>query len=587
MTWIDWFIVGVFCVLSLVLGTLLTRRAGRDLEAYFASNRRLGWWLAGTSMAATAFSSDTPLLVTGMIRSRGLWGIWEILALAISTMLAVFVFSKLWKRANVLTEVELVEQRYSGRAAAFLRGFKALYWGLLYNCFVMGAWPVTGMRKVLQETTGLDREWAIVCAVLLGTCYTSLSGLWGVVLTDAFQFAWAMIGAVILAVWALHAVGGVGTLLDQLGGTGALAIIPPGPADPHASLVESPLGWLLGLLLVQWWAWKNTDGGGVIVQRLVACRDERQAMLSVLWFNVAQYCLRFWPWILTALASLVLISNDQLIGTVGGDAVVDHERAYPRLITMLLPVGLKGVLVASFFAAFLSTLSTHLNWGASYLVNDGYRRFLRRGADEHHYVRISRVVPIGLAIGAMAVAFAIESIGMTFTLILNLTAGLGPVYLLRWFWWRVNPWSEIAAMVASVPVLMVRSAALAWMGVPPGLLPELLFMVIATALVWVPATLLTPSVDEATLRRFYARVRPPGWWGPWARAATGPAEQWRALVMSWLLGSVAILTTALGPLALVLQQRMAGVALCGLALFGWCGVWWFALRRPVPQHAGR
>src|SRR3989338_11304869 len=263
-------------------------------------------------------------------------------------------------------------------------------------------------------------------------------------------------------------------------------------------------------MLVQWWAWKNTGGGGVVVQRLVSCKDERHAMLSVLWFNVAHYCLRSWPWILTALASLVLVPDHLLTGADGG--FVDHERAYPRLITMLLPIGLRGVLVASFFAAFLSTLSTQLNWGASYLLHDGYKRFLNRAAPERHYLAVARALPFALALGAMAVAFSTQSIGASFTWILNLTAGIGPVYLLRWWWWRINPWSEIAAMSASLPVLLLRPPAMAWLGWPAGLLPELLFMVGGTALVWLPVTLCTPPVDRATLKRFYAPGQPPGWW---------------------------------------------------------------------------
>ena len=294
MHWVDWTIVGVFCLISILIGLLLRRKAGKDLESYFVSNRTLGWWLAGTSIAATAFSSDTPLLITGMVRRRGVWGVWEVWALGISTMLTVFVFAKLWKRANVMTEVELVELRYSGTAAAFLRGFKAVYWGLFYNCYIMGVWPVTGMTKVLQETTGVSREGAIIASVALGAWYTSLSGLWGVVLTDAFQFVWAMVGAVILACYAVHAVGGLGMLAERLHGTPFLAVLPPLPDAGHG-LLASPFGWFLGLILVQWWAWKNTDGGGVVVQRLVSCKDERHAMLSVLWFNIAHYCLRSWP----------------------------------------------------------------------------------------------------------------------------------------------------------------------------------------------------------------------------------------------------------------------------------------------------
>src|SRR3989338_8757638 len=284
MHWIDWAIILVFMLISVAIGLAMRRRSNASLESYFVSNRAVGWWLAGTS-------------IPGMVRRRGIWGVWEVWALGISTMLAVFVFAKLWKRANVMTEVELVELRYSGRAAAFLRGFKAVYWGLLYNCYVIGAWPVTGMVKVLQETTGLARSDAVIGSVVLGAIYTSLSGLWGVLLTDAFQFIWAMIGAVILAVYAVHAVGGLDALSQRLQGTGALDVIPPVSATAGDGLLASPFGWFLGLMLVQWWAWKNTDGGGVVVQRLVSCKDERHATLSVLWFNIAHYCLRSWPWI--------------------------------------------------------------------------------------------------------------------------------------------------------------------------------------------------------------------------------------------------------------------------------------------------
>jgi Na+/proline symporter len=567
MSWIDWAIVLLFCGASLGLGALLTGKAGRSLNEYFASNQSLSWWLAGTSMAATAFSSDTPLLVTGMVRSRGVWGTWEILALAISTMMAVFVFAKLWKRAGVLTEVEFVERRYSGRPAAFLRAFKAVYWGLAYNAFVMGAWPVTGLRKVLEETTGLSKEWAIVSSVLLAAVYTSCSGLWGVMVTDLFQFVWMMAAAVLLAVVAVQAVGGLGAMTQALAGTGHLAVIPPLEGGLGG---DSTLSWFLGLILVQWWAWKNTDGGGILVQRLVSCKDERQAMWSVLWFNIAQYCLRAWPWIITALASLILIPNAALPVLPGGQP--DHEVAYPRLILQLLPVGWRGVLLASFFGAFLSTISTHLNWGASYLVNDVYRRFLRPAAEERHYIAVSRLMPYVLALAAMGVAFAVNTVGGAFTLILNLTAGIGPVYLLRWFWWRINPWSEIAAMAASVPVLLIRGAAIAWLGLPDGLLTRLLFMVAGTAAIWLPATWLTPPVDRWTLKRFYAAVRPPGWWKPVAIAGRGQADRWGWSLLQWIISSVALLATAWGPLQLLLGQIGWGACWTVVGAAGWAAL---------------
>jgi SSS family transporter len=567
MHWLDWAIVWLFCLASVLIGARLRKRAGAGLESYFVSSRALGWWLAGTSIAATAFSSDTPLLVTGMVRRRGIWGVWEVWALGISTMLTVFVFAKLWKRANVMTEVELVELRYSGKAAAFLRGFKAVYWGLCYNCYIMGVWPVTGMTKVLQETTGLNREAAVIACVALGTWYTSLAGLWGVVLTDAFQFVWAMVGAVALAVYAVQAVGGLPALAERLRGTPFLDVIPPLPAaDTAASWVESPFGWFLGLVLIQWWAWKNTDGGGVVVQRLVSCRDERHAIRSVLWFNIAHYCLRSWPWVITALASLLLIPDSALQSAAGGEVFVDHERAYPRLITLLLPAGMRGVLVASFFAAFLSTLSTQLNWGASYLLNDGYKRFLNRTASERHYLAVARWLPVLLAAGAMLVAFANRTIGGSFTWILNLTAGIGPVYLLRWCWWRINPWSEIAAMCASVPVLLLRPHALGWLGWPQGLLVELPFMIVGTALVWLPVTLATPPADRGTLERFCARVRPAGWW-PQRRRAEEPALA--GSVVRWLVGTIGLLATTVGPIQVMVGAGWTGWTTCGIGAVAW------------------
>jgi Na+/proline symporter len=571
MSGADWFIVGLFFIASVLLGTCFTKRAGQSLESYFASERSLPWWLAGTSIAATAFSSDTPLLITGMIRRRGLWGIWEVLALAISSLMAVFIFAKLWKRAQVLTEVELVEARYSGAAAAWLRGFKAIYWGLLYNCFVIGAWPVTGLRKILETTTGMERVPAIVLGVAIAALYTSCSGMWGVVLTDLFQFVWAMVGAVLLAVFALQAVGGLeGLRAGFQADSSALHFMPPLSTD-GASWIESPFGWFIGLLLIQWWAWKNSDGGGVVVQRIVSSKDERQAMASVLWFCIAHYCLRFWPWALAALATLILLPD-----------VADHEATYPMLVMQVLPAGLRGVLIASFFAAFLSTVSSQLNWGGSYLINDFYKRFVRRDADEKHYIALSRGLTWVIALGAMGVAFYMQSIGQAFTWILHLTAGIGPVYLARWFWWRVNPWSEITAMLMSVPMLLVRPLVLDALGLPVGSITELLCMVIGTALVWVPVTLLTAPSERDLLARFYERVRPPGFWGPVVNRAepirgqhtlSGPRESWSKSLLQWTIATVAIVLSAIAPLQVLLHNDALSWISFGVAALAWAALW--------------
>lgn len=560
MQTLDWVVVVFYMLASLWLGALLTRKASSGIESYFVSDRRLSWWLAGTSMAATAFSSDTPLLVTGIVRKRGLWGNWEIWALAVSTMFAVFFFSRLWKRSGVMTEVELSEMRYSGKSAAFLRGFKALYWGVLYNAFVMGAWPVTGLAKVMQETTPWDKGTSIFFCMGLTALYSALSGYWGVILTDFFQFLIAMGGAILLAIFSVKACGGMPVLIEKLASTDKLAFLPPlQGAETPMEVISSPFGWFLGLIFIQWWAWKNTDGGGIIVQRIVSCRNERQAILSTLWFNIAQYALRSWPWILTALASLVLLPD-----------LTDHESAYPRLITMLLPQGLRGVMVASFFAAFMSTMSTHLNWGSSYFVNDFYKRFVKKGASEKHYVWVGRVSSLVLAILAAGVAFFTESIGEVFTFILNLTAAIGPVYLLRWFWWRLNPWSEMVAMAVSLPIITLRPYFFKAFGIPPNLPMELLFMILGSALFWLPVTLLTRPVSDDTLKNFFQKVRPPGLWRGWK--GTGPS--WIPSLKLWLVSTLALAATTVGPLKWILGQSLEGMIWCAVALglWGYVGV---------------
>ncbi len=546
---IDWIVVALYCLVSLWLGVTLSKKASRGVESFFAGNRNVAWWLAGTSMAATAFSSDTPLLVTGITRSRGLWGNWEVWSLALSTMLAVFFFSRLWKRAGVLTEVELVELRYAGRPASFLRGFKALYWGLFYNAFIIGAWPITGLVKVMQETTNWTKAQSIFFSLGLTTVYACLSGYWGVVLTDLFQFAWAMTGAVILAVFAIKAVGGPALLVSHLESTGKLSFLPPAEG----------MSWLLGLFLIQWWAWKNSDGGGLAVQRMVSCKDEREAMRSMLWFNIAHYVLRSWPWVLTGLASLVLIPDALLQVKEAGHVFIDHERAYPRLITMLLPAGLRGVLVASFFAAFMSTVDSQLNWGASYLVNDFYKRFVVKNASESHYVLVSRAATFLLAVIATGVAFFTESIGAVFTFVLNLTAGVGPVYLLRWFWRRINAWSEIAAMSASLPLILFRDRFFSLVGIPADPMLRLLYMVLGTAAFWIPITLFTAPVPPAKLEEFFNRISPAGFWEREGKLGLG----------LWVAATIALLATLIGPVQIFFGKTLSGTLISVLALAGW------------------
>lgn len=554
MTLLDWVIIAAYCGLSIWLGVALTKRASKSMESYFLSERSLGWLLAGTSIAATTFSSDTPLLITGMVRQKGIWGNWEVLALAFSTMLAVFFFSRLWKRAGVMTEVELVELRYSGKPAAFLRGFKALYWGIFYNAFIMGAWPMTGLTKVMQETTGWSKPQSILCCMVLTTFYACMSGYWGVILTDFFQFFLAMGGAFLLAVYAVNAAGGMGKIVEALQHTDKLATFPPIAGNTPGEILASPFGWFLGLVFFQWWAWKNADGGGIVVQRIASCKNEKQAIYAMLWFNIAQYALRAWPWVITALASLVLLPD-----------MLDHERAYPRLITMLLPAGVRGLMVASFFAAFMSTMSTHLNWGSSYFVNDFYKRFIKREAAEKHYIKVGRIVSFALAIAATGIAFCTDSIGGVYTLILNLSAVIGPVFFLRWFWWRINTWSEITAMTASLPVLWMRPWFFQTIGIAQAPFYDLLYMLIAGICCWLPVTLLTQPVSSEVIQNFYRKVMPPGIWP----TSTAERKSWAPEIILWLTSTFALLATAMGPLKWMLGSPVEGMTYCGIAVILW------------------
>lgn len=559
MNALDWIVIAVYCIASVGLGIALTKKASQGIESYFVSERSLGWWLAGTSMAATAFSSDTPLLVTGIVRRKGIWGNWEIWGLALSTMLAVFFFSRLWKRAGVMTEVELVELRYSGKSAAFLRGFKALYWGIFYNAFIMGAWPMTGLAKVMQETTGWDKVQSILFCMALTAVYSCMSGYWGVILTDLFQFILALGGAFLLAFYAVNAAGGMPAIVEKLSATDKLNFLPPLHTASNSDFLSSPFAWFLGIIFIQWWAWKNTDGGGIIVQRIASCKNEKQAIYATLWFNIAQYALRAWPWIVTALASLILLPD-----------LTDHESAYPRLINMLMPTGLKGLMVASFFAAFMSTMSTHLNWGASYFVNDFYKRFVRKEAPEKHYIRAGRWVSAALAIAATGVAFSNDSIGTIFTLVLNLTAVIGPVYLLRWFWWRINPWSEISALAASVPVFMAKCFVFEkcqWF--PTGVL-ELLFMVLGGVFIWLPVTLLTQPTPREVLENFYRKVSPPGFWSSYGRSVN-----WGKELRLWIIATAALFATTIGPLQILLGRTAIGVFSCTAAFL----LWWITAKQ--------
>ncbi|MFN2371777.1 MAG: sodium:solute symporter family protein [Candidatus Krumholzibacteriia bacterium] len=573
---LDWTVIALYAALTVVLGLAFRRRAAASAEQYFLSGRSLPWWVLGTSMVATTFAADTPLAVTGFIRDHGIWYNWFGWHYVMSQMLAVFLFSRFWRRAEVLTDNELIELRYSGRPAAFLRGFKAGYFALLYNFIVLG-WVLKGMATIAESVLGIDPFWAVVGGAALALSYALLAGFWGVVITDVIQFVLAMTGSITVAVLAVRRVGGMTELKDRLVESplfdaNTLALVPGGGLGWDSDLFR-----FLVFVTLMWWASHNADGGGYLIQRMAAARDERHARAATLWFVVANNALRYWPWIATALASMVLLP----VLPEG----TSEEAAYPLVMLQVLGPGLLGLLLVSFFAAFMSTVDTHLNWGASYLVNDLWRRFLRPGASEREAVLVAKICVVGMMACAVWVAFALTSIGRAWLFVWAMGAGIGPVLILRWFWWRVNAWSEIAALAASVILAVGFEAAAAVQsgdgyvlfatplrvgGVELATHHKALLLVPVSLAAWLTVTFATRPVTPERLDSFYRRVRPGGWWGPVARRApdvTG-AGLTRGVLVTWAAGCAAVYGLLFGLGKLVLGEPAAAVGLLLVAAAG-------------------
>jgi len=584
---VDWVVIGAFLAASLAIGLVLARRAGRTVTEYFISGRHLPWWLAGTSMVATSFAADTPLVVTGWVRTGGVGRNWLWWSFAIGGMFSVFLLSRLWRRAEVVTDVELTELRYSGLSAAALRVARGAYLALPVNCIAM-AWVILAMIKLMGVLLGIPPLWSVAACAALTTAYAVLSGFWGVVVTDLLQFALAMTGAIVLCAMSVSGAGGLEAMVAQAPAASPLkgdllAFFPRPPAGTgplDADFWTGPVFAFAVFCSVQWWANKNSDGGGVVVQRMLAARDERHALLATLWFNVANYALRPWPWILVAVASVVVLPE-----VPGGD----HELAYPLMMARFLPPGLMGLMVASLLGAFMSTIDTHLNLSASYAVNDVYRRFIRRDAGERHYVLVSRLASVGFMLAASGVALATKSISELFVFLLAFTSGTGLVLILRWFWWRINAWSEIASMVSSgvtasalyVARKYIWPAELPWMSDQH----VLLVTVAVSTVTCVAVTLVTPPVSLEKLTAFYRKVRPYGVWGPVARSAGVPrAGGLGWMLVHWLAGTVLVLgaTIALGKF--LLGEPGQGAAYLAAAVAGGAVVARESLRRDAPQR---
>jgi Na+/proline symporter len=562
---IDWLIVVLYLTFALGVGLFFRRRAGQNISQYFLSGRNLPWWVLGTSIVATMFAADTPLAVTGLVGNDGISGLWFVWNFAAAHLMATFFFARLWRRAGVITDVELVELRYSGRPARVLRGFRSVWEGVVLNCIIMG-WVILAMVKILDVLLRLDlvtarlgidhlidgRWFGILVCLVVAVAYTVLSGFWGVVVTDVVQFVLAMTGAIALAVIAVGDIGGIGELKLRLAeqyGEQARGLLSFVPVMDGASL---PLVSFVALIGVNWWATRDAGGTSYMVQRMLAAKDEHHSFLGVLWFCFLHYVLRPWPWILVGLVSLVAFPG-----------LEDKEMGYPMAIVTYLPAGLLGLMVASMLAAFMSTIDTLLNWGGSLVVNDLYKPFIRRDAPDRHYVVVARLAVVVLMVIGGITAYSMQSIRGAWELFFGMTVGIGGVYIMRWWWWRVNAWSEIAAWA---------STAVVYVGLH-FMVPDIVFgwHLIATAGVstacWVLATLVTRPTDEATLVSFYRLIRPNSpWWGPIAaRSGVTPEGSGWADVIGWLAALVFIYAGLFGVGKMVLGWWVSGIVYLTIA----------------------
>ena len=528
---LDWVIIGIFFVVLLSIGYAASFRAGKDTTSFFLSGRNMPWWLLGVSMVATTFSADTPNLVTDMVRTGGVASNWQWWAFLLTGMLTVFVYAKLWNRSKVMTDLEFYELRYSGKMAAFLRGFRAVYLGFFFNVMIIATVSLAFI-KIAAVMLGLQPGLALIIASVIVVFYSGLGGLKSILWTDLFQFSFAMFGAVIAAIYIVGSpeVGGLANLLEHPNVIDKLSLI------PSTSQPELFVSIFLIPLAVQWWAvWypgAEPGGGGYVAQRMLAAKDESHAVSATLLFNFFHYALRPWPWILVGLASLVIFPDIASMIAKYPDVPVQYiqnDFAYPAMLREFLPTGLLGLVVASLIAAYMSTTASQLNWGSSYLVNDFYGRFYKPDATEKQRVRFGRFSTVALMVSSVLLALVLQNALQGFQYILMIGAGTGLIYILRWFWWRINAYSEISAMIAagtfSLMFILIENFVMIRLenemvdifGFVTSMsywnVIKLLGTVVLTSTTWILVTLVTSPVDNATLRSFYTRIRPggPGW----------------------------------------------------------------------------
>ena len=577
MTGLDWAVVAIYLIGTLAAGLALARRGSGSMVDFFVGGRTMPWWLAGTSMAATTFSIDTPLYVAGVVGTRGIAGNWEWWSFAVAHLLLLYLFARLWSRAEVVTDNELSELRYGGRAAAVLRGMKGFLYAIVLGSIGIGL-AMLAMVKVIEaleilpglgiEAGPSTRLWTVVVVAAFVLMYAGIAGLWGVVVTDFIQFVLGLLGAILVAVAAVSHLGGLGALVRGVEAVEGVDLLAFTPLSFDGSTLWSTVAGIssttfLAYVFVQWWAFRRSDGGGEFVQRLAAARSEEDAERAAWLFNLLHYVLRTWPWVIVALAAVVIYPD-----------LPDRELGYPRLMLDFLPAGLLGLVVASLIAAFMSTVSTLINWSASYLTSDVYVRFMRPEASDREQVLAGRVASVVVTILGAAAAFQAENVTTLFRLIIAVGTGPGAVLMLRWFWWRVNAWTELAAMLAGfviglstsvVPLLQIDDFGL-----------RISVTAALSAIVWIVVMWLTPPEDETTLNAFYRRVRPggPGW--ERQRLATGlPPAHPLGLDLARSAAGLALLFGAMFAVGGALLLR-PGVALANTAL---AVVGWLCLRR--------
>ena len=609
---IDITVIMLFFLIIFGIAAYYTRKAGESTNEFFLSGRNMPWYIAGTAMVATTFAADTPLAVTELVARNGIAGNWLWWNMAIGGMLTVFFFSKLWRRANIMTDVEFVELRYSGKAAAVLRGFRAIYLGLFMNAIVMG-WVNKAMEKIFKVTIPeFDPFLLVVIAAFIIAIYASASGLLGTARTDSFQFLFAMVGCIVLAVIVvkLPEIGGVVALQEKLAPQ-VLDFFPRIGAMSTKGVTGGVFALSVGAFFahigLQWWSsWypgSDPGGGGYVAQRMMSTKDEKNSQLATLWFTVAHYTLRPWPWIIVALAALVILPRAQSpeliqaenpvlyeqvvqayadkVNVLDGNAAyaapefqamyekyentVDPGVMYPKLMMRYLPPGLLGLLIAVFLAAYMSTIASQLNWGASYLINDLYRRFMKRDADEKHYIKVSRIAIVLMTVVSLLITrYFLTTVSGAWEFIINASAGLGAVLILRWFWWRINAWSEISAMIAPLIIYPVARWGFG-LESPITLYP----IVFGTTLVWLVVTFLTEPVEESHLKAFFRRIRPGGiGWKPIKALEPDVIQDtgYGLTFLNWVLGVILIYAFLYGFGQIIFHNYLVGFITVGVGI---------------------